>query len=193
MKKIWNMFIFKLERDSKFRMDTILLSLSAIMLITLIIILVVRPSQKQVTESLLKETHPSTVVGTNSSTPQFSSKEENGISDNPHTSQTTTETTEEESPTMTAFVGGWMAQNGTFFFINSDESVSALDLENNIINTAMENMELSYTDDGRSTLSYIENNVAKEWIKGADGSLTSEGLTFEFIGVLTIEEYLNGY
>nr|OTP19149.1 hypothetical protein A5888_000963 [Enterococcus sp. 9E7_DIV0242] len=71
-------------------------------------------------------------------------------------------------------------------------SISTIALDGTVATIPMENLSLYYTEDGRSALSYVENDVQKEWIKTAEGTLTSRDQIFQSLGDLTIEQYLNG-
>lgn len=187
MKKIWSLFIFKFGRDRKFRNDTILLSLSIIILLLFAGLMLIFNPQKQQAEKLEGWTNQST--NTSNSNTSSSDSQQTSVSSTAETSSSS----ENPQPSIDDFVGGWgISQSENIFFINTDRSKSKVAVDNTIETIPMENFSLYYTEDGRSALSYVENDVQQEWIKTADGTLTSGDQVFQSLGNLTIEQYLNG-
>ncbi|WP_339101972.1 DUF4950 domain-containing protein [Candidatus Enterococcus clewellii] len=187
MKKIWSLFIFKLGRDRKFRNDTILLSLSIIILLLFAGSMVIFNPQKQQAEKL--EGQPNSSKNRSESSTSSSNSQQTTVSSAVETSSSS----EESQPSIEEFSGGWgISQIENIFFINADMSISTIALDGTVATIPMENLSLYYTEDGRSALSYVENDVQKEWIKTAEGTLTSRDQIFQSLGDLTIEQYLNG-
>lgn len=187
MKKIWSLFIFKLGRDRKFRNDTILLSLSIIILLLFAGSMVLFNPHKQQAEKL--EGQPNSSKNMSESSTSSSNSQQTTVSSAVETSSSS----EESQPSIEEFSGGWgISQIENIFFINADMSISTIALDGTVATIPMENLSLYYTEDGRSALSYVENDVQKEWIKTAEGTLTSRDQIFQSLGDLTIEQYLNG-
>ncbi|MBL1227627.1 DUF4950 domain-containing protein [Enterococcus sp. BWR-S5] len=192
MKKFWKLFIFRLERDKKVRNDTILLTLSLIILLGFLGMIIFFNPQKEQAEKFKGSTPLSTVVGTSSTSTSLSSTESQQSTDTSATE--TSESAKPAQPSIEEFVGGWrISEDEAPVFFNPNETISSIALDGTIANLPMENLYLYYTEDGRSVLSYSENGIEKEWIKESDDTLSSEGQIFDSLGDLTIEQYLNGY
>lgn len=192
MKKFWKLFIFRLERDKKVRNDTILLTLSLIILLGFLGMIIFFNPQKEQAEKFKGSTPLSTVVGTSNTSTSLSSTESQQSTDTSATE--TSESAKPAQPSIEEFVGGWrISEDEAPVFFNTNETISSIALDGTIANLPMENLYLYYTEDGRSVLSYSENGIEKEWIKESDDTLSSEGQIFDSLGDLTIEQYLNGY
>ncbi|WP_321388140.1 DUF4950 domain-containing protein [uncultured Enterococcus sp.] len=192
MKKFWKLFIFRLGRDKKVRNDTILLTLSLIILLGFLGMIIFFNPQKEQAEKFKGSTPLSTVVGTSSTSTSLSSTESQQSTDT--SAAETSESAKPAQPSIEEFVGGWrISEDEAPIFFNPNETISSIALDGTIANLPMENLYLYYTEDGRSVLSYSENGIEKEWIKESDDTLSSEGQIFDSLGELTIEQYINGY
>lgn len=140
--------------------------------------LVLKPTKKKAVTS----TEHSSTLETTSTTETAESAESTEVA----TNITTTESTIPAEPqaTLSDFVGGWgVPYSGNLFFINPDGTFSS----RNVQNEPLGDFSFSTLSDGRAVM------ITKigELIKENDGSLTNHGQNYQYLGNVTMEQYIS--
>ncbi|MHC5230080.1 DUF4950 domain-containing protein [Enterococcus sp. LJL99] len=102
-------------------------------------------------------------------------------------SKESSSSSEEKQISINDFVGGWGVSNsGELFFLNPDNTIT---ISNNVTIPIFD-IKFASISDGAIKMTYTLNNDLKEIIKNADGTVIVDGQFYQYLGNLTMDQFL---
>ncbi|OEG16147.1 hypothetical protein BCR25_18295 [Enterococcus termitis] len=99
------------------------------------------------------------------------------------TSSSTLKQSEEQQIGLSDFVGGWgVPQSGNLFFINSDGTYSSA----TATNASLGDIAFSVNDNK----TFLMSTSIGDFVKELDGTLTAKGQNYQYLGNVTMEQFL---